>query len=320
MTSKQRVIATIERTGPDRMPRRFPEPWESDFAATGPRPSPDTRCGNGTDEWGCVWENIGVGNLGEVKRHALDNWDKWDSLSIPDARAPHRWQRIAQDRAGAGERFLYGTGVALYERVHFLRGLENTWMDIYDEPEKLGALIDLLADMNVALIAKYAENGVDAIFMCDDWGLQDRLMIKPDSWYEIWQPRYARVFAAAHARGLKTLLHSCGYILDILPGLIDAGLDVIQMDQQVNMGLEALSRFRGRLTFFCPVDIQAVMPKNDLAEIRRYCRSLADAFATREGGFIADWYADPAAVGHSPEAVRAMCEEFGRISEALYGQ
>jgi uroporphyrinogen decarboxylase len=204
--------------------------------------------------------------------------------------------------------------------VHFLRGLENTWMDIYDEPEKLGALIDLLADMDIALIEKYAENGVDAIFMCDDWGLQDRLMIRPESWYELWQPRYARVFGAAHARGLKAFLHSCGYILDILPGLIDAGLDVIQMDQQMNMGLDKLSRFRGRLTFFCPVDIQAVMPRNDLKEIRRYCHRLAEAFAAREGGFIADWYADPAAVGHSREAVDAMCDEFGRISRELYGQ
>jgi hypothetical protein len=320
MTSRQRVIATIERTRPDKLARSFPAPWESDFAATGPRPSPDARHSNGADEWGCVWENIGAGNLGEVKLYPLDSWDKWNSLAIPDIRAPHRWQRIEADRTAAGERFLYGSGVALYERAHFLRGLENIWMDIYDEPEKLGALIDLLADMNVALIEKYAENSVDAIFLCDDWGLQDRLMIRPQSWYEIWQPRYARVFGAAHARGLKTILHSCGYILDILPGLIDAGLDVIQMDQQMNMGLDKLSRFRGRLTFFCPVDIQAVMPRNDLAEIRRYCRGLAGAFAVPEGGFIADWYGDPAAVGHSPEAIEAMCDEFGRISREIYGR
>ena len=320
MTSRQRVIATIERTGPDRLSRLLPEPWENDFAATGPRPSPDGRHGNGTDEWGCVWQNIGVGNLGEVKVHPLDSWDKFPELVVPDARDPRRWQQIEADRAQAGDRFLYGTGVALYERVHFLRGLENTWMDLYDEPGKLGALIDLLADMNIALIEQYAAHGVDAIFMCDDWGLQDRLMIRPESWYELWQPRYARVFHAAHAGGLKTILHSCGYILDILPGLADAGLDVIQMDQQMNMGLEALSRFRGKLTFFCPVDIQAVMPRNDLQEIRLYCRKLAEAFATPAGGFIADWYADPAAVGHSPEAIEAMCDEFGRISRELYGQ
>jgi hypothetical protein len=35
-------------------------------------------------------------------------------------------------------------GISIYERVHFLRGLENTWMDIYDAPDMLCRLIDIL--------------------------------------------------------------------------------------------------------------------------------------------------------------------------------
>lgn len=319
MTSRERVIAAIEMRKPDRMPRSFPAPWESDIAGTGPRPSPDGRASNGVDEWGCIWQNIGVGNLGEVKVHPLTSWDQFPEFDIPDVRDPRRWQTIGSDREKAGDRFLYGSGVSLYERVHFLRGLENAWLDIYDAPDKLGALIDLLADMNIAILDEYERYGVDALFLCDDWGLQNRLMIRPESWYAIWQPRYARVFEAAHARGIKTFLHSCGYILDILPGLIDAGLDVAQLDQQMNMGLDALGRFRGRVTFYCPVDIQAVMPTGNIPEIRRYCRRMAECLATPEGGFIADYYGDPAAVGHSREAIEAMCDEFATISREMYG-
>ena len=83
------------------------------------------------------------------------------------------------------------------------------------------------------------------------------------------------------------------------------------MDQQANMGLENLGRrFGGRLCFWCPVDIQAVMPMAPLAEIRAYARELIDTLGGFNGGFIAKWYPAPAAVGHTPEQIQAMCEEF----------
>lgn len=319
MNGRQCVTATLGFGKPDRLARALPPEWGNDFHWTGPDPSPDRRASSGTDEWGCVWENIRSSNLGEVKVHPLRSWDLFETMRVPDISEPRRWRVLADDVAKAGGRFVVGGGVSLYERVHFLRGLENTWIDIYDAPDRLGALIDILADMNVAALGKYAEAGVDGLFFCDDWGLQDRLMIRPESWYRIWQPRYARVFGAARSRGIRTFLHSCGHVLDILPGLIDAGLDVIQLDQQENMGLDNLSRYRGRITFFCPVDIQAVMPGGDPARIREYCHRLTDCLATPRGGFIAGYYGDPRAVGHSQEAIEAMCDEFGRISRALYG-
>jgi len=99
--------------------------------------------------------------------------------------------------------------------------------------------------------------------------------------------------------------------VDILDDLIEAGLDVIQMDQQDNMGLELLgSRFRGRITFYAPADIQTVLPTGNLERIRQYCWEMKRHLGTDMGGFIPCWYGDPAAVGHSEEAVRAMCDAF----------
>jgi hypothetical protein len=109
---------------------------------------------------------------------------------------------------------------------------------------------------------------------------------------------------------MLTFLHSCGYILEILDDLIEVGLNVAQLDQQLNMGLEALSKHKGRITFFCPVDIQAVMPHGTTAEIRRYCHEMFEKLATPHGGFIAQWYADAKGAGHPQEAIDAMCQEF----------
>jgi uroporphyrinogen-III decarboxylase len=277
-------------------------------------PSVDVRPRQGPDQWGAVWRNIGVSNMGEVKDFPLKDYRDFGRLKIPDVRDPARWEDLKTARHRAGDKFLTGGGVSLYERVHFVRGLENTWADIHESPQQLGRLIDVLVEMNQVAIEKYAAAGVDALIFCDDWGLQDRLMISPDSWRRIWKDRYARVYQAAHAAGLLTFLHSCGHIVDILDDLVEIGLDVIQMDQQENMGLELLGeRFGGRITFFCPVDIQATMVRGSLEDIRAYCRKMVRHLGTPEGGFIAKWYSDPIGAGHRPEAIAAMCQEFMRI-------
>lgn len=316
MTPREVVRRTIRFEGADRIPYALTPEYGSDFAWVGMDPWPDARAASGVDEWGCVWENIGVSNLGEVKRPALADWADWDSLKIPDVRDPIRWKTLEDARAKAGDKFLLAFGVSLYERAHFVRGLEELWIDIHEAPEKLGRLIDVLVDMNLYAIERFAAAGADGYMWCDDWGLQDRLMISPASWREIWRPRYARVYEAAHASGLLTFLHSCGDISAILDDLIEIGLDVIQLDQQENMGVDELGRrFGGRVTFWCPVDIQATMVNGSLDDIRAYCRKLVMTLGRPEGGFMAQWYSDPAGVGHTEEAIAAMCEEFVRLSE-----
>jgi len=315
MTGREIVRRAVRFECPERIPLELPEPYGNDLAHVGLTPSPDARPSKGVDEWGAVWENIGVSTLGEVKDPPLKDWRDFDRLHVPDIREPRRFSQLEGARERAGEKFLMAGGLSLYERVHFIRGLENTWADIYEAPQQLGRLIDVMVDMNLVAIERYAQAGADGYMFCDDWGLQNRLMISPDSWRQIWKPRYARVYRAAHEAGLLTFLHSCGHIVDILDDLIDIGLDVIQMDQQENMGLELLGkRFGGRITFYCPVDIQATMARGTLDEIRAYARKMVATLGRPEGGFIAKWYSDPKGAGHRQEAIDAMCDEFVRLA------
>ena len=316
MTSREIVTRTIRFQGAERLPIDFPEKYGSDFYWINMSPSPDDRPPKGVDEWGAVWENIGNMNLGEVKHFPLKDWKDFDKLCIPDVNNPKRWRHLQNIREKAGDKFILANGITLFERVHFVRGLENTWMDIYDHPDELGNLIDILVEMGLSAIEKYAELGADGYIFPDDWGLQNRLMIAPDAWREIWKPRYARIFKAVHDAGMLAFLHSCGYIVDILDDLIEIGLDVIQMDQQENMGLELLGeKFGGRITFYCPVDIQNIMVYGSRDEIRAYCRKMFKLLGRSNGGFIPKWYSDPVGAGHRQKAINVMCEEFIRISK-----
>ena len=320
MISREVVARTIRFQGAERLPQDFPEKFGSDIALLFMTPSPDHRPPRGADEWGVVCGNIGNSNLGQVIESPLKDWKDFARLNIPDILASKRWECLNEAITGAGDKFLLACGVSIYERVHFLRGQENTWRDICDAPAELGKLIDILTEMNVAAIKRFSEMGVDGYFIGDDWGSQDRLMVSPNAWREIWKPHYARIFTAAHDAGLFTFFHSCGHIVEILDDLIEIGLDVINMDQQETMGLELLGqRFGGRITFYCPVDIQTTMVHCNLDEIRAYCRKMARLLGRPEGGFIPKWYPDPVGAGHSQEAVDAMCDEFLRLGGARHG-
>jgi uroporphyrinogen decarboxylase len=324
MTSREVVVKTIRFEGPDRFAYDFPAPYGSDFAGAGMTPSPDARPSHesAVDEWGVRWRNIGVSSLGQPVEPLIKDWSDFKRMKIPDISEPRRWETLKDARQKAGDKFLIAYGISLYERTHFLRGQENTWADIYEAPDMLGKLIDVLVEMNLFAVKKFAEAGADALMWCDDWGLQDRLMIPPQKWREIWKPRYARVYEAAHRAGLANFLHSCGYIVPIMDDLIEIGLDVIHMDQQENMGLELLGeRFGGRITFWAPVDIQKTMARGNPDEIRAYCRAMVKHLHRHPmGGFIPRWYSDPKGAGHTQEAIDAMCKEFLAISRELYGK
>ena len=309
MTPREIVKRTIAFDSPERLPRNFPEKFGNDIEGVGMSPNPDWRpygnkIGLETDEWGAVWENIGICKLGEVKEFPVKEWSDFDKIKIPDITEERRWTCIKGARERAGDKYLIAGGLSLYERAHFLRGLENIWIDIHENRERLEKLLDIFADMNVAAIERYKTESPDGYMFCDDWGLQDKLMISPESWRELWKPRYKRVFTAAHKAGMQTLMHSCGYIVEILDDLIDAGLDVIQMDQQENMGLDLLSgRFAGRICFWCPVDIQKTMCCGDLDKVRQYCWTLYGKLGSKKGGFMPKWYGDPVGAGDRKSVV-----------------
>lgn len=163
------------------------------------------------------------------------------------------------------------------------------------------------------------EGTIDGIVVgFDDWGLQDRLMIDPRLFCKHFKPRYEKVWKYIHAKGMDVILHSCGDITTILQGMIEAGLDVINMDQQENMGLERLARdFGGKICFWNPVDIQTAMIKGTPEEVDKYALKMMMALGSKEGGFIGKYYPQPDAAGHKEQNTRAAFDAFIKHSDVF---
>jgi uroporphyrinogen-III decarboxylase len=105
--------------------------------------------------------------------------------------------------------------------------------------------------------------GVDIIWIGDDFGMQDGMIISPQLFREFFKPGYAYLFAKWKALNphVKIAFHSDGNIYPIIPDLIEVGLDILNPVQPKSMDPERLKKEYGdKLTFWGTVDIQEVLP------------------------------------------------------------
>ncbi len=247
----------------------------------------DTELGSFTDEWGCTFINIQRGVIGEVKQPLIRTWD-----DLPRVRPPV--ERLSVDVAevnafcrASDQYVLAGTCPRPFERMQFLRGSQNLYLDLGEESPEFFALIDLVHAFFIREMELWAETEVDALNMMDDWGAQQRLLISPKQWRRIFKPLYKTYVDIAHAHGKKIFMHSDGFIFDIYPDLIEIGVDAIN-SQLFCMDIEKIGElYAGKITFWGEIDRQHLLPYATADEIDAAVRRVYRALY-RGGGVIAE--------------------------------
>ena len=339
MTSRERVYATLDHELTGRVPRDlWTLPWArtnhpqmiqaltrdfpSDMATPPPsylEPSRATgdayAVGEFTDEWGCVFKNIQAGVIGEVKHPAIDTWADLDELQVPT-----ELLSLDTDAINAfcddSDKFVQMGGCARpFERLQFLRTSEELYVDLAmlasGEPStEFKTLIARVHDFFCDELDAWAKTRVDALFFMDDWGSQQSLLIRPEVWREVFKPLYRDYVEIAHRAGKRILMHSDGYIFDIIPDLIELGVDAVN-SQIFCMGLERLERFRGEICFWGEIDRQHLLPEATTAEIASAVEDVKD-YLFDDGGIIAQCEFGP---GAKPENVYEVFAAWDRITD-----
>ena len=252
-------------------------------------------CERWTDRWGCVWDNRYGGIEGQVVEHPLEDWGKLSDFEPPDPAAGNDmssldWEaeaeRIEQTRK-KGEVAQGGVSHGfIFQRLYYLRGFDNLMLDIASGEPRLEELIEMLKDFNLALVRRYLELGVDMMYFGDDLGMQTGLMISPDHWRRYIKPAYAGLFEECREAGVKVYLHSDGYIVDIMPDLVEIGVDILNPQDLCN-GLENIRReLSGRVCIDLDIDRQSVIPWGTAGDIDAHVRRCVDALASPEGGLM----------------------------------
>jgi uroporphyrinogen decarboxylase len=185
-------------------------------------------------------------------------------------------------------------GGAFLEGGQGLRGWANFMMDLAGNPGFAEALLDRLLDTylrNVELYLDAVGDHIQIIQMGGDLGTQAGPQLRPQMYYEVIQPRQKALWGRIHelAPDVAVFLHCCGGIYDLIPGIIDAGCDVLNPVQINAKGMdpERLKReFGNRLCFWgggC--DTQRVLPFGTPEEVYEHTQRNVEIFKA-SGGFV----------------------------------
>jgi len=270
------------------------------------------------DDWGCRWAATEVKNMGQVVGHPLEDWGKLATFRPPNPRNPFYFKKTEETIKNAGDRYVVVTShFNLFERLHMLHGFKQTLEDIYLEPEKIHRLLDIILEYKIAHIAEAAKrlgDRVHGIFLTDDWGTQTNTFVSKAVFKEFFFARYKEIFDSIHHHGWHVFIHSCGRVNNFVPLFIEAGADVLNMQQPQAYGITEIGdAAAGKVCFLTTVDIQATLPKENPGEVRSEARELVMNWSTPKGGFIVFTYGDPVGIGASDAICEVMFQEFYRL-------
>ena len=153
-----------------------------------------------------------------------------------------------EDRFAGSEDKYVTTGIfmLLFERMHSLRGMTNVLTELYTDRGRMAYLADRIVEFDVRGHPQHRPalfpGASTAFTFTDDWGTELATFVSPRMWCEFFQPRYARIFEAAHAQGWDVWMHSCGKVNEIIEPLIEIGLDAINLQQPRALGIEEVGR------------------------------------------------------------------------------
>ncbi|NLD73089.1 MAG: hypothetical protein GX649_10285 [Chloroflexi bacterium] len=181
-----------------------------------------------------------------------------------------------------------GFGFGLFERAWTLRGFNEALMDAAGDPAFYDALVEAVAVHQMEVIDCLLALPVDGILFSDDWGYQQGILLGPERWRRFIKPRLARMYEQVHAAGKYCLSHCCGSVVDIMPDLVEIGLDVLESVQPEARGMNPYAlkqEYGAHITFWGGLGSQSTIPFGTPDEIRREVARLADEMG-RGGGYV----------------------------------
>ncbi|MDA3798011.1 MAG: methyltransferase [Kiritimatiellae bacterium] len=337
MNTKELVLATLEGRSPTRVPRHkwtlawannnYPNEVKSlsdnypdDISGVDVKYSQksDVEKGNPfeqgiyVDPWGCTFENIQRGVIGEVKSPLVqdEEWTDSDKIHIPEEWLSFDIDDINKQYTEVnGSQFILASACPRpFEQLQFIRGTENFYIDLMMRPKKMMEFIEKMHDFYCRLLTKWAETDVDALNMMDDWGSQNSLLINPITWREIFKPMYKDYIDIAHKANKKMFMHSDGYILDIYPDLIELGLDALN-SQIFCMELDNVAKYKGKITFWGEIDRQNLLVTGSVQDIEDAVKLVYEKLWSH-GKCIAQCEFGP---GAKPENVEAVYRTWNQV-------
>lgn len=274
------------------------------------------------DIWGVgrAAHNYGEGSYDEISQYPLAGitdiseldsyeWPSPDWFDVRDLKA-----KIAQANQDRPHAIQIANG-NIFETSWYMRGFEQTLMDLIIEPELVWEIMTRVTDFYISYFKKMldaAEGMVDIVFTADDIGQQQGLLLSLDLWERMIKPHHRRLNKTLHDYGVKILYHSDGAVMDAVPGLIDMGIDILEALQFDASGMnpeKLKSAYGDKLCFHGGISVQSTLPFGTADDVRQEVKERIRVLGQNGGYILAPSHAIQA--GTPPENIVALIESIG---------
>lgn len=261
------------------------------------------------------------GNGAKLRRHKLHDstpehvgftvTDRktWEEFARPRLiefdrrRIPFEGYREARKFAAEKKRFFCWGGVAPFEQIHPLCGHENMLVGMALDPEWAKDMFMTYANLTLKhLEVLFDEEGrPDGMFFYEDMGFKGKPFMSPQMYREIIQPAHKLLFDYSHSLGCKVIVHSCGFVEPLVPGLVEAGMDCLQaMEVKAGMDMPRLfGQFGERISFFGNIDAR-LLAANDLEGLEAEMLKKIPPVLEGGGGYVLHSdHSEPPQVDHA---------------------
>ena len=250
--------------------------------------------------WPLADENAGLPDaaLRDLPYHMKQvTWSRLGCAPWHPGFSDGRWaemrERALKLRETTDQAIMCAFGGNLLEWSQFLRGFGQALEDLAERPRDAHRLLDALTELHLQNLDRFLDSVgdvIDIVQMGDDLGSQHGPQMSPGMYREFFLPRHKRIYSRVKEKSdLKLFLHCCGGVYELIPSLIEAGVEIVNPVQTSarNMEPERLKREFGRdLTFWgggC--ETQSTLIRGTPDDVQREVRERITAFAAG-GGYV----------------------------------
>lgn len=236
------------------------------------------------------------GNKKNDNAKAIDNKpiiEKWSHIDefiakMPNPDRPSAFEATYNKRKSQPDKYILECwGHYFQQRAASLRGIENLLFDYYDYPEMMFKLFDAFLAFYDKWAKRAIKAGANGVWAGDDLGTQNSLFMNPEIFKKFIKPYYSQLADILHSNNLDFWLHSCGQITEIMPDIIEAGVDVLHPIQCGVMNPDYIANnYSGKITFWVGMDVQNLIPFCSVEDIKKGIVEHAEKFYSAKGGVI----------------------------------
>ena len=284
MTKKENILRTIKRKNPKWVPYRY------DGSLTLLKPILITQpTEGGLDDWNVNWINTGTKEGAFPDEKPVISIDDIPSFKTPNT----NWKYLVKDLAlkinslrKEDTLILSYNNFPLYDRARLLLGTTNFLTNLVLEKRKIEQLLDKITEYQEILTDYIMKSGVKGIRFCEDWGSQKAMIFSPEIWRSVIKPRLKKLYQIVKNYNGFVFQHSCGHIEEIIPDLIEIGLDLIDPCQPKSNDIFGWKKKYGDvLSFMGGIDTQSYLTFGSYDEVKINVKKVMSVMGNN-GGYI----------------------------------